>query len=67
MDITEHPILIFQQILKESEKAYQIKFSATDIHWLPKSQIRVVGDHIYIPQWLINEKGLSEYDITQEK
>ena len=64
MNLTESPILKFDEKLKESEKAYQIKFSQTDICWLPKSQTRITGNHIYIAEWLVKEKNLKQYQIV---
>lgn len=64
MDITESPILTFEEILKTTNKAYQIKFSTEDICWLPKSQIRIINNYIYMPEWLIKNNGLDKYVIT---
>lgn len=61
MDITESPILQFEEIIKETDKAYQIKFSQTSICWLPKSQCKIIGKHIYLPQWLIDNNELGEF------
>jgi len=66
MDVTENPILVFQENLKETDKAYQIKFSQTDIHWIPKSQSRIIGNHIYLPKWLIKAKHLEEYELVKD-
>ena len=61
MNILESPILEFKETLKESDKAMQIKFSQTNICWLPKSQVRIIGNHIYLPQWLIDKNELEEF------
>ncbi len=66
MDLTENPILVFQENLKETEKAYQIKFSQTEVHWMPKSQTRIIGNHIYVPEWLIEAKHLNDYKLIKE-
>jgi len=63
MNIGESPILEFKEILKETKNAYQIKFSESEICWLPKSQIRIIGKNLYIPEWLIKDKNLIGYKI----
>ena len=64
MDVAEAIELDFEKILKETEKAYQIKFDAKTVCWLPKSQIRILDDIIYAPKWLVKEKNLDLFEIV---
>lgn len=61
MDVSTALELDFEEILKETDKAYQIRFSSTEIHWLPKSQCRIIDKNIYMPKWLVEDKGLQEF------
>ena len=61
MDLSEHKALRFEKISKETEKAFMVKFDQENVIWLPKSQIRVIEDVIYVPQWLIDDKFLEEF------
>jgi hypothetical protein len=61
MNLVETPIIKFIEVVEETQKACQIKFSQNDIQWLPKSQIRIVGNFLYIPEWLVKEKDLGDY------
>jgi len=65
MDIAEAEQLDFESVLKETDKAYQIKFDGANIIWLPKSQTRILEDIIYVPAWLVEAKGLKKFLITQ--
>lgn len=46
-------------ITQVSEKAIRIELDNGEQHWLPKSQLRVIGDDIYAAKWLLAQKGLS--------
>ena len=63
MNLDEAIELDFESELNHSDKAYQIKFDAANIVWLPKSQTRILGDIIYVPAWLVEAKGLKEFII----
>ena len=60
MNLSESLEFDIKEILQETEKAWQIVFDTGEIHWLPKSQCRIIGDKIYIPKWLCEQKGLEE-------
>lgn len=64
MDIAEARELEYESKLAESEKAYQIRFNAKNICWLPKSYTRILSPKdgiIYVPQWLVDANGLNEF------
>jgi len=63
MNIDEAPELDYETVLKETEKAWQIKFSSTEIHWIPKSQGRMIGKILYIARWIMKEKGLQDFEV----
>lgn len=63
MDLTSALTLDYEKILKETEKAYQIKFDAQTVCWLPKSQVRIMDDILYVPKWLVDEKNLELFEI----
>lgn len=63
MDVAAADTLDFETVIKETEKAYQIKFDAQTICWLPKSQIRIIDEIIYVPEWLVKDKGLEGFII----
>ena len=48
MDLTESVKLEIIEELTHSEKAFHVKLP-DGIYWLPKSQCRIIGNHIYIP------------------
>lgn len=63
MDLDNAIEVDFEYLLKETDKAYQIRFSPISIEWIPKSQCRILGNiktdkTIYIARWLALEKGL---------
>ena len=60
MDLTKAVEIEFQEIIKETDKAYQIKFDAETVVWIPKSQCRIISKTIYLTDWLAKEKGLIE-------
>jgi len=58
MDLTENVIKMeIVEELQSSDKAFHVKLPG-GVYWLPKSQCRIIGRHIYIPIWLANEKGI---------
>jgi len=61
MDLAESAIAIFEEKIRETDKAVQLKFSAGSVEWLPKSQIRIVDKFVYLPEWLVKEKNLNEF------
>lgn len=60
--------LHFEKILRETDKALQIRFESGEEHWIPLSQIADADDYsegdtngsISITEWIANEKGLGE-------
>ncbi len=58
MDISEAIRIDFEEILKETDKALQVKFSSENVCWLPKSQCRIINKTIFLPEWLAKEKGV---------
>ena len=63
MNVAEALELRFEEVLEEREKSYLIMFSSTEIYWLPKSQIRILGTRLYAPEWIIKEKDLEDFVI----
>lgn len=61
MDLTEALELDFEIVLKETDKAYQVRFSSVEIQWIPKSQCRLFNNILYMPEWLVKEKGLEGF------
>ena len=57
MDLTETTPKDLLEILKETEKAWQVKLKE-GVYWLPKSQCRIIGKKIYIPKWLAESKEM---------
>lgn len=66
MDIAKTPQLYYESKLQESEKAFQIKFDSETVCWLPKSQVRLLGNIIFVPQWLVNNKELKPFLVNGE-
>lgn len=67
MDITEALVLDYETIIKETEKAYEIKFSTTEICWIPKSQCRIFNGDLYVVEWIVKNNGLEQFIITDIK
>ena len=65
MNIAEAIELDFEKVLKETDKAFQVKFDAKTVCWLPKSQVRKLGDILYAPKWLVEEKNLELFEIVK--
>lgn len=61
MDLTEALELDFEIVLKETEKALQIRFGPQEVQWIPKSQCRILNNILYMPEWLVKEKGLEGF------
>ncbi len=59
MDVSEAVRIDFEEILKETDKALQVKFSSENVCWLPKSQCRIINKTIFLPEWLAKEKGVT--------
>jgi hypothetical protein len=56
----EDDILEFEleELLKETDKAYLVRIEGEEM-WLPKSQVDVEDDIVYISEWLAKEKNLT--------
>lgn len=63
MNVDEAAELDYETILKETEKAWQIRFSSTEVHWIPKSQGRILNKTLYVPRWIVKEKGLQNFEV----
>ena len=61
MDYSEHEPLKFEKVLKETPKAYYIKFEVGVEEWIPKSQVLLEEDILYMPRWMIEDKALEDY------
>lgn len=57
MDLTKTVEIEYRELIRETEKAWQVKLP-DGIYWLPKSQCRIVMAKIYIPKWLADDKGI---------
>ena len=58
MDLTEAVQIEFDEIIKETDKAYQIKFDSENVVWIPKSQCRIIGNQAHLTKWIAKDKGL---------
>ena len=56
-DDTEEATYDFEEIKKETDKAWLITIEGDD-YWFPKSQCRIEGDTIVMPIWMAQDKGL---------
>lgn len=65
MDLSQTIKLDLRELLREAEKAYQVKLDC-GVFWLPKSQCRIVSNKVYIPQWLADKNGIEYLDIDVE-
>jgi hypothetical protein len=65
--------LEFDQVLKETGAAWFVRFPmkddlTNDDIWFPKSQCDIPDAEqkiIEVPQWLVDEKDISEYEVDQ--
>jgi len=58
--------MIFEaRLIRESAKALLLKFSFGSA-WVPKSQIDWEPNHVWLPEWLIKDKGLTKADAIEE-
>lgn len=55
--------LVFDELLDETNFAWLIRFNDSDI-WLPKSQCEMheTDDLVYVPEWLVMNEGLENYE-----
>lgn len=64
--------LNFEAIVSETAKAWFVRFPmkpdlTNDDAWMPKSQCEIPNSEqkiIEVPRWLVEEKGLEEYQVT---
>lgn len=66
MDLTESIKLNIKEKISETEKAWQIKLDC-GVYWFPKSQCRVIGNNIYLPKWLADQKQIEYLSIDVER
>lgn len=59
MDLTKYVTLNVEEVLRETEKAWQLKIEG-EVKWYPKSQCRLEGWKLYVPKW-IQDKGNGEF------
>lgn len=67
MDVAEALELEYESIQGRSDKAMLIRFNASNVVWLPKSQIRILNETdgiIYMPKWLVDSHGLNEFVVS---
>ena len=58
-------IKIFE-LVAETDKARLVQLEdglLVEKFWLPKSATHVDGDHVYVPKWLAEEKGIDGFAI----
>jgi hypothetical protein len=65
MNVAEAAELNWKEVLKETDKACQIKFSSDEIHWIPKSQCRFIGQSFFATRWIMEEKGLENFELPR--
>ena len=63
MNVDEAVELDYETILKKTDKAWQVRFSPTQICWVPKSQARIFNNNLYVSRWIVKEKGLESYEV----
>lgn len=63
MDIEQAAELDYEEILKETPKAWHIRFSSVSIEWIPKSQGRLLNDRLYVAKWIMRDKNLERFEI----
>jgi hypothetical protein len=61
MNVAEAEQLDFEKVIKETDKAYQVRFDARNIVWVPKSQTRIMDNILYAPKWLVEDKALTDF------
>lgn len=61
MDVSELKKLRYEKIIRETEKAINVRFPDGVIEWLPKSQTRMIGSDLYASDWIIETKGIEDY------
>jgi hypothetical protein len=56
----EEDILEFdlEELVKETDKAWLVKIEGEEM-WLPKSQVEIEDEIVFIPEWLAKEKDLA--------
>lgn len=64
MDVTETIELEIRELIKTTDKAWQMKLDS-GIYWLPKSQCRIINNKVYIPEWLCRSKEIDFLDVDR--
>jgi len=60
MDVEKTVKLPVAKVDAETPKAWKIKLVDGTIDWFPKSQCRLVGKYLHVPQWLAEKKELED-------
>lgn len=58
IDLTDCEIISINEIIKETDKAWLIKFDNGFQDWFPKSYCRILNSKLYVPKWLAKSKQL---------
>lgn len=58
--LREEDILEFEleKLVKETDKAWLVCIEGEEM-WLPKSQVEIEDEIVFIPEWLAKEKDLA--------
>ena len=61
MNVGDMEIVRYEEILRETEKARNIRFPDGVVEWLPKSQTRIIDGTLYATKWIIGQKAIEDY------
>lgn len=61
MNLDEMKTVRYEEILRETEKAINIRFPDGVVEWVPKSQVRIVDGTLYASKWIIEQKSIEDY------
>lgn len=55
--------MIFKaRLMKETPKALLVRMRGFGTFWVPKSQVDFMEPHLWLPEWLMKDKGLTTAD-----
>ena len=58
MDLTDAKEFPVKELVRETEKAWQIKLDDGEVHWFPKSKCRLVDKVLFVPEWMVKSKNI---------
>lgn len=60
-NVSEMKRVRYEEIIRQTPKSWQIRFPDGIVEWIPKSQARLIGNDLYVEQWIIQAKGIEDY------